>query len=72
MGNCMSCIKDNRNVEGEFKAAQDIKDLDSVITLQSIIRGYLDRRKISEYTKLKFAKSSTWSRKRSQGVTKSK
>jgi hypothetical protein len=45
-----TCVKDS-----ELKVNLTAQDLPKVITLQNIIRGYLDRKKSVEFSNLRFA-----------------
>ena len=62
MGQTVSCLNScctaSEQVTGKSEAnlvKQKNYDLKEVITLQSAIRGFMDRKKVVEYTSLKYA-----------------
>lgn len=56
MGNCNTCFRDPREKAGECSLLASKEDLSGIIKLQGILRGYIDRRKSVEYSKLRYSK----------------
>ena len=56
MGACHFCYRDSRDNNEECVIISSKEDLCSVIYLQGLLRGYIDRRKAVEYSKLKYSK----------------
>ena len=52
MGNF--CMKDNRAGDSEFKVEVKSKDVPNIIRIQSVLRGFLDRKKTVDYNCMKF------------------
>lgn len=70
MGTTCSCLNQDFLVNNEFKVEVTKKDLVSVICLQNVMRGYMERKRITGYTRLKFAKTSERRNKREVKIVK--
>lgn len=56
MGACHFCFRDLRDNNGECVIISSKEDQGRVIYLQGLLRGYIDRRKAVEFSKLKYSK----------------
>jgi hypothetical protein len=65
MGTCNYCMRDS----SEMVFTVDVKkeDVSKIICMQNIMRGYLERRKVVEFSKLKFAKNGIRGRNNTRG-----
>lgn len=66
MGGNFSCFRDTRNKQADISINFSKEDLNRIIFLQSLLRGYVDRRKAVEFSKLKYSKKSKARDKKSQ------
>lgn len=56
MGGCCSCFKDSRTKEGDITINFTKDEQNRVILLQSLLRGFIDRKKAVEFSRLKYHK----------------
>ena len=66
-GTFCGCLHDTRG-DKEFTVQINNKDLPSIIVLQNVVRGYMERRKIVGLTKLRFQKGTDRRQKRGNNV----
>ena len=59
-----TCLK-----ETEFRVTIGPKDIKDIVLLQNVLRGYIDRKKTVDYTKLKFANKSSRTKKKAIGIS---